>query len=62
MINVSHVPSTVRQGTLMFLAPAKVAFTGRPKTQSVMVAQVELCSLHSIVRTNNNIKKIRWKK
>ena len=35
MINVSHVPLTVCQVTLMFPAPARVASTGRPKMQSV---------------------------
>lgn len=40
MINVSHVPLTLSQVTLMFPAPVRVAFTERPKMQSAMDAQV----------------------
>ena len=52
MVNVSHVPPTVCQVTLMFSAPAKVAFTGHPKMQPVMTAQVKLPSLLRIVGVN----------
>lgn len=41
MKNVSHVPPTVCQVTLVFSAFAKGAFTGRPKMQTVMAAQVK---------------------